>query len=196
MVSEKSIRRRSAVKIRLRRWARSIVHARGTPEAVAVGVAVGLFVAMTPTLGFQMIIAAFLTTIVGASRVPAILVVWITNPLTAVPVYGFCYQVGAGFLRHWFKIHAPGWAVASSRFAALFHCTGVKEMWRDFLDMLHVSAQLAAPLWTGCILVGLLTGLVSYPVVLRLVKGHRLMQAQKRAKRLERRWSSRDKERA
>jgi len=59
-------------------------------------------------------------------------------------------------------------------------------MWRDFVGLLHLGARLTFPLWTGCLLVGLLLGLVSYPIVLRLVKGHRLIQAQKRAKRLER----------
>ena len=175
-------RQRSAIRIRLRRWARSILHARGSPEAVALGVAIGVFVAMTPTLGVQMIIAAFLATLLGASRVPAVLMVYISNPLTAVPIYSLCYNMGAAVLEFWFGLNTPGWGAARAKFAILAE----RGFFGRLLGIIQMSGRLAIPLWTGSIAMGILGALIAYPMAVRFVKGHRLVQAQKRARRMER----------
>ena len=61
---------------------RSVVRLRGSPRAIAGGLAIGVFVAFMPTRGFQMLFAAFLATLFGANRPAAVLPVWITNPAT------------------------------------------------------------------------------------------------------------------
>ena len=166
----------------LRKWARSILHARGTPEAVALGVAIGVFVAMTPTMGVQMIIAAFIATLVGASRVPAMVMVYISNPLTFVPLYGLCYKVGAIMLRHGLGLATPSGSAVRAEFAVFAQ----RGFFGTIVGVLQLSRRIALPLWTGSILLGLLGGLICYPIALRLVKGHRLVKAQKRARRMAR----------
>jgi hypothetical protein len=74
-----------------------LVGLRGSPEAIARGLAIGLFVAFTPTIGVQLILAAALATLLGASRAAALVPVWITNPVTIPPIYGFTYMVGSWF---------------------------------------------------------------------------------------------------
>jgi uncharacterized protein (DUF2062 family) len=59
----------------LRRFLRWLVLLRGSPEALGRGMAIGTVVAFTPTLGIQIPLALFLTTIANANR-----------PISIVPV--------------------------------------------------------------------------------------------------------------
>lgn len=67
---------------------------RGSPEAIGLGIAIGIFVGFSPLMGFQMLIAIFLATFMYANRPAAMAAVWITNPLTFLPIYIFTYRVG------------------------------------------------------------------------------------------------------
>ena len=144
--------------------------------------AVGIFVGMTPTLGVQMIIAAFVATLLGASRVPAVLMVYISNPLTAVPLYSLCYNVGAAVLEFWFKVNTPGWGAARADFALLAD----RGLFGILLGVIRMSWRLALPLWTGSVVLGITGALITYPLAVRFLKGHRLVKAQKRARRMAR----------
>ena len=62
------------------------VRLRGLPEEIAKGVALGIFIGMTPTFGFQMAIALFFAYLLRENRLAAILGVWITNPVTSFRV--------------------------------------------------------------------------------------------------------------
>ena len=66
-----------AVKERWRRWRvtlrkvfRRVVYSRSSTQSIAAGVALGVFVGLTPTVGFQMVIAALLATILGVAFDP------------------------------------------------------------------------------------------------------------------------------
>lgn len=84
-------------RLQMRRALRSVVSLHGSPRDVALGAAIGVFVAFTPTVGFQMLIGAFLATLVGANRPAAIILPWITNPLTIPPIFALTYWVGGFF---------------------------------------------------------------------------------------------------
>lgn len=68
----------------------------GDPHYVALGMAIGVFVSITPTIPFHTILAIVLAIIFKASKPAAYLGVWISNPLTVVFLYVACYK--AGFL--------------------------------------------------------------------------------------------------
>jgi len=70
------------------------VRLRGTPDEVAKGVALGIFIGMTPTFGFQMAIAVFFAILLRENKLAAALGVWITNPLTAPFIYALEYESG------------------------------------------------------------------------------------------------------
>ena len=74
--------------------AHQIMRLPGSPQALALGVAIGLFLAFTPTLGVQMLLAAVLAAGLRASKAAALAAVWISNPLTAAPIYAATYGVG------------------------------------------------------------------------------------------------------
>jgi hypothetical protein len=70
------------------------IRIKGTPREIAMGFAMGLFIGMTPTMGFQMVIAIFFAAIFGINKISSAAGVWITNPVTAPFVYGMNYMVG------------------------------------------------------------------------------------------------------
>ena len=68
---------------------------RGTPREVALGMALGVMVGMTPTMGLQTIIAVFLASVCKWSKIMAAIGVQITNVFTAPLIYGLTYVIGA-----------------------------------------------------------------------------------------------------
>jgi uncharacterized protein (DUF2062 family) len=71
---------------------------RGTPREIALGFALGLFVGMSPTLGFQMAIAVFLAALFQWNKLSAAVGVWISNPVTVPVIYPVTYLLGAKVL--------------------------------------------------------------------------------------------------
>lgn len=68
------------------------------PEEMARGVAIGLFVSLTPTSPFQMIIAIFLASLFKGNQLIAALLTWLTNPITSPFLYAASYWIGSLFL--------------------------------------------------------------------------------------------------
>lgn len=63
-------------------------------RSVARGIACGLFVGVVP-LPTQMVLAAMLAGMVQGNVAAAIAATWLTNPITAVPIWWLALQVGA-----------------------------------------------------------------------------------------------------
>ncbi|MFC1812300.1 DUF2062 domain-containing protein [Thermodesulfobacteriota bacterium] len=68
---------------------------RGRPREISLGLALGLFIGMTPTMGFQIVIAVFFAALLKWNKISAAVGVWITNPFTAPFIYSTTYIVGA-----------------------------------------------------------------------------------------------------
>ena len=67
---------------------------RGQPKEIALGFALGIFIALTPSIGFQTAIAVFLATLLKWNKFSAAVGVWITNPVTAPVIYSITYFIG------------------------------------------------------------------------------------------------------
>lgn len=67
-------------------------------RSVSGAVALGLFVAFTPTIPFQMILCAIGATLLRVNLPIALACCWVTNPLTALPIYVCAYRVGKHLL--------------------------------------------------------------------------------------------------
>jgi hypothetical protein len=80
----------------LRYYYLKIVRQRGTPERIALGVAIGVFVGVsTPPFPFLHTLGAFgIAWLLGCSRAGAILGIWVSNPIT-IPVF-FALQMSIG----------------------------------------------------------------------------------------------------
>ena len=136
-----------------------LVRLRRSPRAVAGGFALGVFLAFTPTIGFQLVLAVFLATVLNLNRPAAMLTVWITNVATMAPIYTFNYWVGSLFL--------PGPPVAEvyQTFAAIGAQLVKMDFWEigtQFETMLGLSGAMALPLVIGSVLVGLVAAALTY----------------------------------
>ena len=79
----------------LKKGYRRFLKIRGHPNEIALGLALGLFVGMTPSMGFHTAIGVFFAALFKWNKISAAVGVWITNPLTAPFIYGVNYFIGA-----------------------------------------------------------------------------------------------------
>jgi uncharacterized protein (DUF2062 family) len=101
---------------RIKRFARwfyyRFIRLHGSPRQIAWGIALGFFVAMSPTMGFQMAIAIPLAAFFRISKLAAAAAVWLTNPATAPVIYWINYKLGAKLLGYPVKagfLSNPSW---------------------------------------------------------------------------------------
>ena len=66
----------------------------GNPRFIAFGMAIGVFVGITPTIPFHTIFALILAFIFRASKTASVAGVWIANPITIPIFYIASYKIG------------------------------------------------------------------------------------------------------
>lgn len=154
-------------------------------HSIALGAAIGFFIGLQPIMGLQMIVSATIATIVKANRLAAILPVWITNPATFIPIYGFNYWVGH-------KITGIGPSFEEYE-AVLLHAEKIAGEQGVFEGLINASKHLASmggaallSLCIGCAIVGLICAIVSFPICVKVVDVVRLRREKKRNARHER----------
>ncbi len=136
-----------------------LVRLRRSPRAVAGGFALGVFLAFTPTIGFQLVLAVFLATFLNLNRPAAMMTVWITNVATMAPIYTFNYWVGSLFLS------GPPVSEVYQTFASIGAQLVKMDFWElgtQFETMLGLSGAMAIPLILGSIIVGLIAAALTY----------------------------------
>lgn len=159
----RSTRRRKRRRL-YRRAADWLLRHQGTPYNLAMGFAVGLFVALTPTVGIQMILGASIAHLLRANRALPVALAWISNPLTMGPLYYFNYRVGLLFL--------PGDEQAGKAFVDSISgvsLTRPSEWWDAIVLMGRELWGVAGVLWAGSLVVAGIAALIAYPIVHRIV---------------------------
>lgn len=80
------------------------LHAAGSmksgPEAMARGVAIGLFVGLTPTVGFQTVLMIILCIALAGNFPTAFVASLVSNPFTTAPLYWGFHELGKTLFRH------------------------------------------------------------------------------------------------
>lgn len=71
-----------------------VMRLKASTHSVAMGLAVGVFVGFLPVIPFQTIVALSLAFVFRASKIPAALGTWISNPVNLIPFYTMLYYVG------------------------------------------------------------------------------------------------------
>lgn len=67
----------------------------GSPQALAGGTAIGVFIGLTPTIPFHTILIVFFSLATRTSTLAGIIVSWVVcNPLTYLPIYYLSARVG------------------------------------------------------------------------------------------------------
>ena len=153
-----------------------VLHVDDTPHRIALGVAIGIFVAWTPTIGLQMILTVLLSALLRANKVVGVPFVWISNPLTVPFIYGPSYALGRFLL---------GSQDAKPNFLQII---ASKDGWFETVwAWWHETLKVSWPLWIGSVLMGLVLGGVTYLVLRSAVRTYREHRARRRRVREERR---------
>lgn len=137
-----------------------------TPHRIALGVAVGLFVTWTPTIGFQMVLTIALATLLRANKLVGVPFVWISNPFTVAPIYGPNYLVGSYLLGGKYT-----WTGFTDAIANAANFQGgwpgrIPAWW-------HATWPIFPPLWIGSFVVALILGALTYPAIYLGVMAYR-----------------------
>lgn len=125
-----------------------LIRIKATPDSIARGMALGLFVGMTPTFGVQMFIALFLAFLLRQNKIAALIGVWNTNPLTAPFIYGLEYEVGRVLM---------GMPHASLQISFTFE------------TMKQLGWEVLAPLGLGSLILGIPVAAIGYALTLHFI---------------------------
>ncbi len=144
-----------------RRLLRSILMLDDTAHSIALGTAIGMFIALTPTVGIQMLMVvcfAFLTRpFFRFNQFAALITVYVSNPLTLVPIYWFDYKIGTYY---------TGGSMTQGDFARILEFEGFSGWWETFKQLM---LEVGSPLIIGSLIVATFFSLLTYPIMLRLV---------------------------
>lgn len=66
----------------------------GSPHSIGMGVAIGIFIAVTPTIPFHTFLAVGIAFLLKGSKKAAIIAVWFSNPVTIPVFYAGSYYIG------------------------------------------------------------------------------------------------------
>ncbi len=160
------------------KFVQRILHINDTPEAIALGASVGMFLGMTPTVGLQMIIMLIVGTVIRANRIAGVAMVYISNPLTVVPIYWLDYLVGSTLLDSR-SLTYDGFRETCRAFMSEWDVAG---LWTATLGFISVHSDIAVAMAVGGVVLGVVFALPVYPLTLRLVLAHRRHKAKKSAK--------------
>ncbi len=130
-----------------------------TPHRLALGVAIGIFVTWTPTIGFQMALTIGLSWLLGANKFVGVPFVWLSNPATVVPVYGPNYLIGCWLLGK----QPDGWhkVIEAIRFQG--------GLYDRILEWFYVTKSIFWELWVGSFVVALVLGILTYFAMYRMI---------------------------
>jgi len=113
----------------------------GDPHYVALGMAIGVFISVTPTIPFHTVIALALAFILRGSKAAAAIGVWFSNPITIPLFYKGSYDVGISILGN------------SAPFGTEYE---------SILELLKLGADVTIAMITGGIILGILPGIAAY----------------------------------
>jgi len=176
--SSYSARLRSALKSRL---VTPILDGKHSVEYTARGVAVGLFIALTPTVGVQILIIAALWTVVRTLKpdwdfnlIVASAWTLVTNVLTVAPAYYVFVQTGRIMLGRWDNLR--GYDAYVTRFdkTEFPDLSWYESIWRQMVEVFDVFGL---PMVIGCLPWAIAGAWIGYVWSFRLITRHRAKSA-------------------
>jgi uncharacterized protein (DUF2062 family) len=120
----------------------------GNPHKIALGMAIGIFVSITPIIPLQTVVAVVLAFLVRGSKSAAVLGTWLSNPLTIPVVYFANYKLGCLLLGYQKTLDS----IAFDSFSQLMEM-GLEVTWAMIV---------------GGVVIGAILGMVAYFITLRV----------------------------
>lgn len=152
-----------------------------SPEMIARSVAVGTFVALTPTFGFQMALVGLVWSVFKFTRwrfnlAIGISLTWITNYFTIVPYYFICYYTGIWLGDYVFRFKT---AMSYERFSDLWQRVLEAGFWESFAEFGKLMLKTGKPIFLGSLPYAIIGTIVLYKVTHYSIVHHRRKVAQK-----------------
>lgn len=147
---------------------RAIFQIKESPHRIAFAFAIGVFMGISPLLGLHYIGGVLLAMLFRLNKLVAIIGVSVNNPWTIVPISTFCVWVGAKLLEIKQVLPEMDWGSISltnivMKFTSLENLMNmIKELWPLF-----------AAFFAGSFLICTLASIVSYFIMLELLKRYR-----------------------
>ena len=114
-------------------------------NSVAKGIAIGLFCAFLP-MPFEMLAAILIAVSMGGHLPFAVAGVWVSNPLTWIPLYTPCYLLGTWIM-------------------------GVDPIPLNEITILQIGWHYVA-LWLGCLIIGIIIAISAHFIISMLWRLH------------------------
>ncbi|UCG14675.1 MAG: DUF2062 domain-containing protein [Deltaproteobacteria bacterium] len=127
-------------------FVRQLNELRGKPREISLGIAIGVFIGITPTIPFHTVLAVSLAVLLRASKLAAALGVWVSNPLTIPVFYYGSYRVGK------FVLGYPELTLPSDY---------------SFLTIMQLGGRVTVAMLHGGVLLAILPSLLAYVLTFR-----------------------------
>lgn len=150
----------------LRTFLRDIAGIHDPPHKIALGLALGIFVGFIPIMGIQMAVVLPFALLLRGNKTAAIGGVWITNPVTVIPIYYLNYRVGEQIVSY----PPLTWAGFKGLFS---HMTLAR--------FLELGEAILVPLFVGGLILAVVCSIPTYFVTRCLVIRARARKARRRA---------------
>ncbi len=131
---------------------RQLRELRGKPHELSLGIAIGVFVGITPTIPLHTVLAIALAVALRGSKLAAALGVWVANPLTIPIFYYGSYQLGRFVLRLPELALPPDYSV---------------------LSMVRLSGRVTVAMLHGGVLLGILPAVAAYFLTYKFTSSRR-----------------------
>jgi len=163
----------------LRRWRGRLVtmwqktmSQTGAPHRVALGGAIGFFIGWLPIVGIQMAVSLVVCAAMRANFVASLPGVWISNPITVLPIYWLINQFGALFAGR--AITWEGMEIISAELMKL-------GIWDGTMYLFIEVGNVTLAMFIGGGIVGLINAVIVYPIVLVMVRRYQQRLAERRS---------------
>jgi len=140
--------RRRLQKYNLREFVERVKTLQGDPHYIAVGMAIGVFIGITPTMPFHTVIAIALAFIFRGSKAAAALGVWFCNPVTAPFFYLGSFKAGM-FI---FGNSAP-----------------FDIKYESILELVKLGMDVTIAMIIGGVILGILPGIAAYFITRKII---------------------------
>jgi uncharacterized protein (DUF2062 family) len=135
-------------KYNLREFVKRIKKLEGDPHYIAMGMAIGVFVGITPTMPFHTVVAVAMAFILRGSKAAAALGVWFCNPITAPFFYLGSYKAGM-FI---FGNSVP-----------------FDVKYESILELLKLGMDVTMAMIVGGVILGILPGIAAYFITRKII---------------------------
>jgi uncharacterized protein (DUF2062 family) len=154
---------------RFRERLTSVLHLDEEPSRLAMGMAVGVFIGLTPFFFMHTILALLVAFVFRLNKVATVTGAWLNLPWFAPFLYAFCLELGEAILSGDFSVvwrigELPGLA------AAFLRANPVENAGSFWHLLKRTMFEASIPLFVGTTVTGILLGVVTYFITLEAVR--------------------------